>query len=523
MNKYQKYMVNLLENECEYILANELNDKLCNQFKINSDNARKIIQRTCVGEFIFSSKPMTFGNGQFAYFSSRDFLTRKNVEMICKNYRPPVYRLLNQMHFNSGIISFYEAVKITASPLQKTSSKVSLINDIIDDLVELELIVKEKDQFGTNFLLFTEIDKKSDLIIEHKNNMKIDSLIIPDILKFLQNQNLIDNQIVRYRSRTNPSIGAEHNSLLWDAFAYTKSTGIHRNYGKNAKDSVLFEKKTLVVLDIVISRDYSENDLKGFMSRIDIILNSVKRGVRKVIPIIVFSDISNKLMNEIKALGILCITLGTVYGEHIYKVMTNLKLINLSFYGKDIYEVDRIEVINETLKLLKTSGQESNLQNLKGDMFEMIVLNFLQQIYPNVSIVQGRIIKDQSLNYEYDFIIENSNGKEIILVEAKGYKKSDKIKLGDYQRKNTVKWFFNKTLPFAMKNIEYDKKRYKICACYITTAFFEEDAIEFLLKLNSGKLKSSRINVYYDRKDLINKMKELDMNKSIEIIENYYI
>ena len=63
-----------------------------------------------------------------------------------------------------------------------------------------------------------------------------------------------------------------------------KTTGINPSL---AKDSNIPEKQTLVVLDVLISRDYQQIDLDGFLNRIRINLNSVSKGKRKVVPIIV--------------------------------------------------------------------------------------------------------------------------------------------------------------------------------------------------------------------------------------------
>lgn len=123
---------------------------------------------------------------------------------------------------------------------------------------------------------------------------------VKDILDWLVKSNLILSLNNQYRNKNNPTLGAKHNNLLWDAFGYTKTTGLIQKF--NSKDDTI-EKQTLVVLDVVLSRNYEEYDLDGFLSRIQINLNSVNKGFRKVIPIIVFKGCSAYVYNKMKKLG----------------------------------------------------------------------------------------------------------------------------------------------------------------------------------------------------------------------------
>lgn len=96
-----------------------------------------------------------------------------------------------------------------------------------------------------------------------------------------------------------PSTGAMHNNILWDAFAYTKTTGINELQGAFA-DTV--KKQTLVTLDVVISRTYTQVDLEGFLiSRVQLNINSAKTK-RKVLPVLIYKEIEDIALNTARKL-----------------------------------------------------------------------------------------------------------------------------------------------------------------------------------------------------------------------------
>lgn len=115
--------------------------------------------------------------------------------------------------------------------------------------------------------------------------------------------------------------------------------------------------------------------------------------------------------------------------------------------------------------------------------------------------------------------------RERIIFELKGHKGSNDIKLGDQDSKNTVRWFFRRTFPFAKKYYsDADKpNQYPLKACYITTARFSDEALETLNKLNESNLKPSLLDVYYDGQKLIKFMKELEYKKELDALEKYYL
>lgn len=315
----------------------QLSEILAAKFDVSKVYARKIVQRATKANILKSSKPYIFGKGQFIYILPNNELEFEYVMQICQSSKPPMYRLMLSLLKNQGILSKYDAIKIAGTPNGKSSTKVETIDDIIKVLSRMDFVYEQKDTMETmyiiqkkNFERLPELQEK-ELMQDCYNKMVIDCSLIPDVLRWLNNINLIDNQTSTpiYRNKKIPSIGAIHNNILWDAFSYTKTTGINAVVGSIAN---IPEKQTLVVLDVVLSEEYSETLLDGFYSRVQINRNSVKTAKRKVFPIVIFKKCSDFVSNRLRKLGFLAIDVGSIFGSKVYSVISRLSEINSSIF-----------------------------------------------------------------------------------------------------------------------------------------------------------------------------------------------
>jgi hypothetical protein len=524
--KYNDFISEILSTQL-FESGSELRLRLVEKFGVSDANARQIVARAAATKDIKSSRPYTFGHGQFIYLLQKQGISVEMIMSICRRKRPPLYRLLHVMKANNGIISYYEGLKITASPDVGSSTKVNTLQDMIKILVKLELVYEKKDVNGINFIIFRkDFDEGAEardkaLMAEHFNKMVIDSSLMPDIIRWLVKSNLIDNVNAIYRNKKTPSLGAKQNGLYWDAYSYSRATGINPIAGGKA-DTV--EKQTLVVLDVVLSDTYSQQDLDGFLARVQINLNSVKKGVRKVMPIVVYQSCSEEVLGKIKKLGFLAFDVGSIFGTRIYTILSKLKEVNDSLVADDNIE----KSVKAVLKAIKSAGQEDALRDLRGLMFELLMFPVLKEVFGSANYLRGKTYSvthpDQTKEgYEYDYIFDSSHPQEIVVIELKGYNSDVSIALGDKNKKATLKWFFERTLPFA-KN-QYKKelaagKKFK--GVYITTANFWQDGKDYLADLNKGTLKSAKMNVSYDRKALLELLKINEYLQEIKIIEKYY-
>jgi len=521
MGKYDEFLSRQINTNWS-ILGNELSNSLIEHFGIEPDNARKIIQRAAHKGTIISSTPLTFGKGQFLYVKPGQYFGLAMVKEASKLSRKPLYRLLEVLE-TYKIISFYEGLKITASPDEKGSSKVSLLIDMVNDLEKLGIVFTKTDSWDNNYVMAKDAFPpmfRRDAIIDsaidvHLRSMKLDAIFIPDILRWLKRVNLIDLGSA-YRSVLSPAIGVKHNEVMWDAIAYTKTTGINPFRASESADK---DKQTLVVLDVLIGRKYLQADLDGFLARVQINLNSVKNGERKAMPIVVFNEIDELTLNRMKVLGFLSFDIKTIFGTNINTVIENFKKI----FGGEQSQLDEVE---PALKAIDESGHVDQLRALRGVLFEALMHPVIKRFYPNSQVLQGKRLINPNNNKirEFDLILISSHPKEIILVELKGYTGKSYISVGSSETKDTLKYFFRGSIPVAQNFYKSDKtlQGHPVKAVYITTGSFHSDTSEFITKVKNNVLKPSQIEMFFDGMALEQFLLENEFEHEAKIIKMYY-
>ena len=502
------------------MLANDLNDLLIRTFNITPDNSRKLIQRKAESKLIGSTKPLTFGYGQFYYYDPQFKPSREEIKELLKERRPPVYRLLQLLDITGGAISFYEGLKITSSPDESANSKVSFLKDIIIDLGKLRFVVERSDEFGINYILNRCEDEEDYKLkmLRHRENIQLDTVFNADLMGWLLDANIIATY-GNFRSASNPGFGVEHNNLFWDAFAYSKISGVNL---RTASESNSIQKQTLVVLDIVIYRDYSLNDLNGFIARIQINNNSVKGEKRRSIPVIIYNKSDDHTINVAKKLGFLIFSLAKIYGSNINRLLVDIKATQTSI------NTSLADGVEAALKKIDVSGQKAKLKNLRGILFEALMRPILESIYPNSQIFPSKLLKhpDKEMTREFDYIIVSSNPKELILVELKGYAGNSYIRLGDSKTKGTLRYFFRGSIPLAKDYYKDDMilESHLIKAIFITTGEYHSECNDFI----EASLKSSQIPSRMDSSicngvALMKLLKENNFDHELNIVNQYYI
>ena len=525
---YNAFLNNLLKEKL-FDTAINLNNELVNKFNVSNENARQILKRAVSQKAIKSSAPYTFGKKQYVYIYNDHELDKQLIKAISEKNRPPIYRLLEMMDLNDGIVSYYEGLKITASPLEKSSTKVSTLDDILNLLFKLNIVYIKKDLNNVVYIMYKGGDNEliqqmaeEEMMRNHFSKMVMDCSILPDILRWLGKSNLIVNSNSIYRNKKTPGIGAKHNNLVWDAFAYTKATGINPILGAKV-DKV--DKQTLVVLDVVLSNEYTQIHLDSFYSRIQINVNSVIENERKIMPIIIYQSSTDMVLNKIKKSGIIAFDISAIFGNRIYEILNRTK--ELSSILNQTERLD--ENIESILNSILSAGQEDALKELKGTLFEFLMYPLLSSMYPVSSIQRGKTLsrmnsKGDKESYEYDYIINSTHPPEIIFVELKGYHSNAYIPLGDSKTKGSLKWFFKNTLPFAIQDYKSEIGQGKIAkGIYITSANFWDEGKKFLAQLDKGKFKSMVLNTGYDRQALISLLDSRGFKNEIKIIEKFYV
>jgi hypothetical protein len=522
--QYLAFIQSQLESSF-YEAGSVLKDLLIERFGMSEDNARQVIRRAASSGKIRSSEPFTFGHGQFAYWVSDKELDAHDIGRLCETRRPPIYRLIKLLDENQGVTSYYEALKVTSSPIEPCTTKVSSLNEILGLLKKLNILYTRNDPNNVTYIVLREngYELRDDRILpmmrKHYSKMFVDSAIVPDIIRWLKKSNLISNPVMPYRYRKTPSIGARANNLVWDACAYTKATGINPLVGAKAVSN---EKQTFVVIDVVVSSEYSQIHLDGFLSRVQISINSGVKDKRKLLPIIVYRDCSDEVLGKITKLGFIAYDIGAIFGTRIYRALAKLGHLSNVDYSRGVENV-----ISSLLKIISESGQEESLRTLRGLLFEAILYPLLKTIFPNAQIFQGVTLKAEiegkEKKHEVDYIIQSSNPSEIVLVELKGVSAKSHIPVGDSETKDTLMYFFRGVVSLAQVYYKDDlKKGIPIKAVFITSGNFWDDSLVALEKLSRSKLKSSKMEISYAREGLLRLLEINSYKKERTIIKKYF-
>ncbi|SFF58574.1 hypothetical protein [Thermoflexibacter ruber] len=187
---------------------------------------------------------------------------------------------------------------------------------------------------------------------------------------------------------------------------------------------------------------------------------------------------------------------------------------------KQISDIEKeISDLKKRLNKLENMGLDGEMQ---GALFERIVEVLLKRIYPNASI--ERSVKNKNSG-EIDFVIRNDAQKEIIIIEAKGYQPilRPMIFLGRIDEQETVSWFLGRKFPEISKEYSKEKERgYSICACFITSAYFEENAIKDLEQKNKSKIKPQLIDVFYDRQKLEDLFEKYGLKNELRDLNKFF-
>ncbi len=207
--KYNAFLSKLLKEKL-FEPAMEVNAILVKTFNVTSQYARKILERAVAQKAIKSSAPHTFGKGQYVYIYNEYDFGKDGVKKITEKSRPPIYRLLELMDQNKGIISYYEALKITSAPLEESSTKVVSLDDILTLLMKLDIVHKVTDRNDLVYIVY-KIYKDKEAVVDammadHFAAMVADCSVLPDILRWLGNANIIDSGNAIYRNKKTPHI-----------------------------------------------------------------------------------------------------------------------------------------------------------------------------------------------------------------------------------------------------------------------------------------------------------------------------
>ncbi len=258
--EHELYIEKFLDEHSDTaFIGGEIVDILKKEYsELTDTNYRRIINNACMHEKIASSKPLTFANNQYAYFSKGTAPGYKILANAIRKYKKPLHRVIFALTRNGGMLSFLDAQKISGATLADESHSVSFAT-IIEELRQLQIADVHK-IYETDFLIQGNVAHDLSILESRYSELKNTNLLLMLSLNWLIRSNLIDGSQICYMGEKNAYNGIERNNEMWDAFGFSNAVGI----GAGKKN---FE--TVVLVDFLPNHTYEEYDFRGFKERID--------------------------------------------------------------------------------------------------------------------------------------------------------------------------------------------------------------------------------------------------------------
>lgn len=524
--KYKELFDELFQKQ-KVVVSSDITELIKKKYpECTDENARNIIRTAKLNGTMYRVEEIVVEHNSYLYCAGGLEYTKKDIKMALRR-DVKFGAIIDRFERNKGIISYLDIFKLSGCSINKSTSHCMRIEQIIDKMNCIYSCRQGK--LEDNLFLIDEEkypEDDTDWAVEARkllNQAVIECLMLRSVLYSLKRQNIVNDVVPLYRNEKQPLKGVTFNNLMFDAVAYSSVPALllEENAGKAAN--------TIVLFDIAIAQNYKMSHFKGYYDRIQMIKNGVKTKKRGVIPVIATMTIDRDVKTTCKNMGILTYQLTDLFGNKIDEILK--KYENVQVLSSVQNSEESIASIADLLDTIQRTGQDDNLDNLRGTLFEYfmhsVIYKWLGGFIAGELITNKKIVYDEESKntYEYDIIAPLRD--EYLVIELKGYAGSKFIRWGKKDEsgkieKETLAWFFRQTLPIAQKKYKNNAEDKPVKACYITTAHFDPEAKQKIDALEKGTLKSKYINVTYNGNQLRAKLKELKMDNEVKVLDQFY-
>ena len=395
-------------------LNSEVTDFLTNKY--NSENPKKfnvVISRYVKDGLLFCSKPLTFGNGEYAISSGRKHDYSKYLPLI-RQKLPGLSIVINILKNGCGYISLFNLKKILVIDTNN--------NDQFEKVKEILIKTLGNISFDNKYCYIkkpTDNDKQN---LYEKNRDRILYLI----LNKHESENIIFGHSVYYKTLKYDNISAAY--LVFDA--YSKSSVFQE--GRNMR--------TYLVYDFAIEGEYSISEAHSFVERCK---KLSKRMKCKVVPISIFETADKKTISYLKENGIVFMNFDSIFGKNSKNILNKMSSID-----KSEYEFDNFDYV------LRVVNEYEQFDSIKGGLFEHLCAAILKKLRNNfkTKIDCNFHLKGNDNNVDiaqFDIVVETYDGLTMIC-ECKSY--STKMLYGEKHKNSTYAYFLNQVNKYKELN-----------------------------------------------------------------------
>lgn len=480
-----------------------------------SDLSRQWILRATKRQAILKLDNISLPNNQSIYYlSNQQKILNNKIQKSIEKLDSISQRLLVALSDNSFLF-LEEALKIVSAPIYKYlginyKETRRVFDDIVDYLEEKKMIkIVNKNDIENYYIQYHPKYLKqiinNQILEDRKRQLVVTKEILRDSIKILEKMSIVGWNSTYLTNLNNEN--DNFNNYYFNAIGYSYSYDNY--YYDNDK-----KKGMPVLMDIIIHREVEMYDVIGFDIRINNVKNKFRKNtIRRIIPIFFVISINIEALKFCKKKGFLIINLKDLFGNNNIKTIKSI--LNISNISIDSFE--------KYFELVKTDGR---FNNVRGLLFNYMMAQMLSNHIGEKMRIGGKFSDGKEI-CECDIFFRDQN--YIFIFETKGYAKKTLVKLGESSdEKDSVKRFFERTKKIVNKSEQYTT----VVTIFITTSYFEEEAIEYmekqktqknLLKQGNKALSSLLENKLYINRDTLLELCSDDKNREIKkILKEYF-
>lgn len=470
------------------MLSGELAQKIEIKHNTTNENARQIISRA--KSPVQKLKTINFSNRQRYVYLEEQYNKEKYKNNLYKAFKKAAknyYQILITIENNGGFISKKVLASYVSAPVKDLKGHLRY-DKLIKNLINLGFI----DEFDEEYYQLLYPLSNSN-ISRTKALEFVQKQVISDFNNLMRNLNL-----VAYNSSKTFFQEAEFAKFQW---AFSSPSYIIGLFNKKNNKPGFF------ISDIKIGKKLTEEDVKFFIDKLDIIKNFKK--LPNFIPIIIASSYDKETHQKLKEKGIVVSTVKDLFSkkyaellEKLIEIMTN----SAAIISKNPKILEELAKENELLK--------GKMGNLFGDLFEISVGYYFfnlgcKYLDMNKIIEFQKEDKTKKIKREIDIYVEKNN--KLIIVECKGRK--------NYLNFEETKKYLEEKIPVIYEGLRKNNSNQEIEFELWSTGGFSEQALK-LLEEYKKKTKKYKIS-YFNKNEIEEKAKKSNceiLKKSIKSI-----
>lgn len=366
-------------------------------------NGRKRLSRA-LAKGVIASLELTLPNNAKIYFipdQRLDGRFNEKLTQILKRTNSAYWKVMAGLITRGGAATYAEHAIVSGAPVKKRKGQV-LYSTLIEQMRKERLIFVREHE-GTEYVTLSP-DESGQLrdIRKRLRRRELEEVVLEALGVWLKRNGFVSHDSIRLGS---PSQDAEWGGYSWNLTAPTYLKG----FSKRDQTGVI---PGFVVADIHVG-NVTGDHIAYFLRKCDAI--SALPNNRTFLPILLVGFVRDKeAFREARSKGCLCVTLSQFLGANLARRIRLLsRLFSPSFSIKSADAKELSDVLNELGKV------GINVQNLRGDLFELMVVAWAHKRLTEVNRSQKGA---SSLGkYEIDVVgVEASSGRHIY-IECKAY------------------------------------------------------------------------------------------------------